>query len=510
MAIFTISTSYYSYDSPLSGTYPTIGDAIAAALPGDTIVLGDGYGPETVTITQNDITISGTLSSLGIELLIADGVSGLVLIGDAPINVTGSLGANVIAGNDSDNVMTSTSGIDVFDGGLGIDRLVVDYSLNCKQNAGAGMSWSKSIFGGERQEPKSTSGTTPALVSSISLSKTDQLEIASLFIKATYPSTHARPCWDYMWRAKIGVSLPQVVEIFCHTGLLREANSAELLEGQFTLSKLKELAKAKGLKVSGKKSELAQQLSEAGVDMSAIKKDETLFICTDFALSLVTSYKDKKLQAHKDAQSATLKFLKDGKLKEAFALVVAYEKDQYYPRGIGVDLSNASGLMYQDLMTVSSAQPKLHARRFGELLFEIRERAAMSVLWGTKAFRDLFPKAELLEQAEQIELSTRMLTFYSNHQRNLKQFQDAEAHGLEMQYVILVADDQNTTCEACLGDKGQTYRLKDLPELPHEYCQCAIGCHCGALLHKACDNRGSPFPRRIHPTASVTGMPRAV
>jgi Ca2+-binding RTX toxin-like protein len=129
MAIFTVLTGYYSFDPPLSGTYPTIGDAIAAALPGDTIILGDGYGPETVNITQNDITISGTSSSLGIELLIADGVSGLVLMGDAPINVTDSLGANVIAGNDGDNVMTSTGGIDVFDGGLGVDRLVVDYSL---------------------------------------------------------------------------------------------------------------------------------------------------------------------------------------------------------------------------------------------------------------------------------------------------------------------------------------------------------------------------------------------
>lgn len=31
-----------------------------------------------------------------------------------------------------------------------------------------------------------------------------------------------------------------------------------------------------------------------------------------------------------------------------------------------------------------------------------------------------------------------------------------------------------------------------------------------ALLHKASDVRGPPFPRRIHPTVSVTGMPSAV
>jgi Ca2+-binding RTX toxin-like protein len=83
-----------------------------------------------VTITQNDITISGTSSSLGIELLIADGVSGLVLTGDAPINVTESLGNTVIAGNDGDNVITTSGGVAVVDGGLGVDRLVVDYSLS--------------------------------------------------------------------------------------------------------------------------------------------------------------------------------------------------------------------------------------------------------------------------------------------------------------------------------------------------------------------------------------------
>jgi len=31
-----------------------------------------------------------------------------------------------------------------------------------------------------------------------------------------------------------------------------------------------------------------------------------------------------------------------------------------------------------------------------------------------------------------------------------------------------------------------------------------------ALLHKSDDGRGSPFPGRIYPTVSVTGMPRAV
>ena len=38
----------------------------------------------------------------------------------------------------------------------------------------------------------------------------------------------------------------------------------------------------------------------------------------------------------------------------------------------------------------------------------------------------------------------------------------------------------------------------------------ALGAYQQALLHKASDVRGPPFPRRIHPTVSVTGMPSAV
>ncbi len=34
--------------------------------------------------------------------------------------------------------------------------------------------------------------------------------------------------------------------------------------------------------------------------------------------------------------------------------------------------------------------------------------------------------------------------------------------------------------------------------------------HGEALLRKSADERFSPFPRRIYPTAFVTGMPRAV
>ena len=129
MAILTVIKSYDAIN-PVPGTYPSIEAALLDASPGDTIILGPNYSDEEVIITKSDISISGTTSSLGIMLIIADGSSGLVFTGNASIEVKGSNGDDIITGNDGDNVITLTGGVDIVDGGLGDYRLVVDYSAS--------------------------------------------------------------------------------------------------------------------------------------------------------------------------------------------------------------------------------------------------------------------------------------------------------------------------------------------------------------------------------------------
>ena len=118
------------------GAYPTIAAAMAAASPGDTINLAPGYGPEVVTVTLSGITITGPADATGIDLTIGAGVTGLVLGGTAPINVTDSGTADTITGNAGDNTITVTGGVDTVDGGAGDDdRLVVDYSSSAAVTA---------------------------------------------------------------------------------------------------------------------------------------------------------------------------------------------------------------------------------------------------------------------------------------------------------------------------------------------------------------------------------------
>ncbi len=118
MAILTVGPT---------STYLTIDAAMAAAAPGDTIVLEAGYSNETAIVTVDGITIEGAELSLGIQLQLAPGIAGVQLAGTAPINVLDNTFNNAIFGNAGDNTITVTGGIDVVDGGAGNDRLIVDY-----------------------------------------------------------------------------------------------------------------------------------------------------------------------------------------------------------------------------------------------------------------------------------------------------------------------------------------------------------------------------------------------
>jgi VCBS repeat-containing protein len=120
MAILTVG--------PFPNTYQTLGAAMAAAEPYDTIVLSAGYSDETVIVSVDNLTIDGGAGSSRINLQLEPGVVGLNLTGDAPINVFDSSSGDTITGNAGDNVITVSGGIDVVDGGSGVDRLVVDYS----------------------------------------------------------------------------------------------------------------------------------------------------------------------------------------------------------------------------------------------------------------------------------------------------------------------------------------------------------------------------------------------
>jgi Ca2+-binding RTX toxin-like protein len=109
--------------------YTSIAAAVLAAAPGDTIQLEVGYSNETATVTVNNLTVDGGAGSTGIVLHLGAGVALFATTGTAPINIFDAPDGNSIVGNDGNNLITVDEGVDAVNGGLGTDRLFVDYRL---------------------------------------------------------------------------------------------------------------------------------------------------------------------------------------------------------------------------------------------------------------------------------------------------------------------------------------------------------------------------------------------
>ena len=135
--------------------YPTIADAVAAAMPGDEIDIDASYtGGETVEVAATGLTFMAPAEVTGVTLIAKPGVTAINIVGNAPIDVqcatasqitvNGGEGANVIDIGDSRGWFRGGGGDDVFHttmpdagyywgladivGGDGYDSVVVDLS----------------------------------------------------------------------------------------------------------------------------------------------------------------------------------------------------------------------------------------------------------------------------------------------------------------------------------------------------------------------------------------------
>ena len=110
-----------------SSDYATIAAAMNAAGPGDTIFLQAGYSNETAAVDFSGMTIYGDASSHGIVLHLGAAVATVSMTGLAPFDLHDAADGNGIIGNAGSNHITVSGGVDAVDGGLGVDRLIVDY-----------------------------------------------------------------------------------------------------------------------------------------------------------------------------------------------------------------------------------------------------------------------------------------------------------------------------------------------------------------------------------------------
>jgi serralysin len=141
------------------GSFPTIAAAVAAASPGDIILIAGGFGDiGAIDVTVNNLLFSAPAGVGNVSLVAGAGVQRITLDGDSPIRLTGNsandrltgnAGANEISdggeGNDTirggagDDVITSTGGTDTLSGDDGNDSILIDDDGDGTVSGGAGV-----------------------------------------------------------------------------------------------------------------------------------------------------------------------------------------------------------------------------------------------------------------------------------------------------------------------------------------------------------------------------------
>jgi len=280
---------------------------------------------------------------------------------------------------------------------------------------------------------------------------------------------------DPNWKEVLGESPRDALRMMRSDGMLRPCEIQELLEAKFKVSEMKQMLKAAGLKVSGRKAEQAERLIEN--DLAGARQavgDFFALRCTNEGEDLSVSFLAEQEKERESAEAAAFAKLKEHKFKEAASIVTNFEKDQVFSRGIGIDWSDAyPARQAHQLEMIFKNIPKILSGIDEHTFHDLRIAAGMMELWGTNSAKAWFPKGIETESHLESDAAARMLLFHARHMDDLQGY---KKEGFKKIQVMGV--DDNNQCEACQALDGKSFPIKKVPELPLANCTCEIGCRC--------------------------------
>lgn len=277
------------------------------------------------------------------------------------------------------------------------------------------------------------------------------------------------------WESELGEPPIVTVQRFIQMGLLTAASLARTVEYRHSAAELKTLAKERGLKVSGRKDELAQRLVDTdSTGMEILVREKPVFTCSQEARAVVEQY----MSAKSDALDLALNEVRSSLAARDFATAIVTART-YQSKQIVILPPNPLLLTEPTksldeevayLKTVFSLRPKI----LQGLNSEDRESLAAAIVLGhlfNKSPANFVPSTfKGLPKFTQ-EVTVRMMEFHVMHMEQIDKWRVA---GVKKASVQGCGD----SCEACKKLAGKVGKLDDLPELPYENCTCRMGCRC--------------------------------
>lgn len=261
-------------------------------------------------------------------------------------------------------------------------------------------------------------------------------------------------------------------------GLLVPASLADALAAVHQSRDLKDLARGRGLKVSGTKAELSRRLADCDPEgMKSVLGEREVLVCSPEGRAAADQWKARATAARDAVQTQVLELVRARRFADALRAVARFESTQVFSRGLGITWENSDDLggLAPQLAAIFAGAPKILSRASAEEIETLRVAAAASLLWGDRSEERWLPQGFVSTCGFNNDVAVRMFVFYAKHVCELERMK-----GL-VRTVKLSPVNDHVTCDACRALHGRTFELRRAPELPHASCTSPMGCRCLAL-----------------------------
>jgi len=279
------------------------------------------------------------------------------------------------------------------------------------------------------------------------------------------------------WKAVLKEAPKKAMRRFLDDGLLEQAGLNGLLAYKYKVSDLKLMLKQRGLPVSGRKAELIERLVQTDPEgMRKAARGLNVLQCTEKGRAIAEEYLAQEKEKRIKVEEQTLQARRQRRFKEASHAVAAFEAQQVFPRGIGIDWKHYGPAHdVAMLKVIFQANPKILSSLNDGQMKHLRLAAGMMHLWGTNRAEIWLPDGFETGLIMDNDAAARMILFYASHKRSIAQYLAAGVKKVE----ILATDN---SCTACKKLAKKKYKIDEVPELPYEKCTSEMGCRCTTVV----------------------------
>lgn len=277
------------------------------------------------------------------------------------------------------------------------------------------------------------------------------------------------------WKEVLKESPQQAIKRFIDDGMLIQADLGGHLAYRFKVNELKNMLKQRGLPVSGRKEDLIARLVQA--DTEGMKKAAaglSVIHCTEQGRAVAKQYLNGEKEKRAKVEQEVMDAIRKRKFKEASQLVAAFEAEQVFQRGIGIDWKNYNPS--RDVAILSNlfnSAPKRLASLKAELLEQLRVAAGMIHLWGTNRGKEWLSTSETTGLGIDNDSAIRLLLSYAMYRHEI-----ADYKRIGVKTVKTFTCNDSHVCDECRKLASKNHKLSEVPELPYEKCTCEFGCRC--------------------------------